>query len=220
MIKLIGFDLDGTLINSVPDLTTAVNCALKRFNIEMIEEDKIRSFVGQGAKILLKRCLEYRGMEKHSDYFFDQINQNFAEFYAIHRCDKSYLYPQVEATLAKLHELGYCMAIVTNKPAIHVMPILQHLKIDKYFSLVLGGGDTLLKPHPAPIYYMLGKLGFRADETLFVGDSINDIRAAQDAGVASFGLTYGYSNIDLATIEPNYLSDNFSQILTILGHKD
>lgn len=125
----------------------------------------------------------------------------------------------MQETLARLAAHGYPMALVTNKPTPFVAPLLAALGIGDYFSLVIGGDDvTEKKPHPAPLYLVLGKLGLRAHELLFVGDSRNDIQAAQGAGCPSVGFTYGYNyGESIALSHPDRVLERFADLLPALG---
>lgn len=124
----------------------------------------------------------------------------------------------VKSTLETLKQKGYLLAVVTNKPTKHVQPVLQAFGIDHLFSELLGGQSLpAIKPHPAPLYYLCGKFGLYPKQVLFVGDSKNDILAAHTAGCAVVGLTYGYNyNIPIAESKPDWVFDDFAQILTIL----
>lgn len=131
----------------------------------------------------------------------------------------STLFPQVKQTLAALQATGLPLAIVTNKPTPFVAPLLQSLGIAEAFSLIIGGDDVpVKKPHPAAIFLVLGTFGVLPDQLLFVGDSRNDIQAAQAAGVPNVGMTYGYNyGESIASSQPNVTLDSFDQLLPALG---
>ena len=188
--RAILFDLDGTLIDSVPDLAAAVNATLERYGRDGVEEERVRRWVGNGARVLVRRALENAGIGVP----FDEALQTFMEAYEARMCDRTRCYEGVPETLAALRERGYRMGVVTNKPHRFVAPILEHLKIDGFFDAVLGG-DALpeKKPHPLPLLTMAGKLGARIPECAMVGDSKNDILAAKAAGMPSVAVEYGYN---------------------------
>ncbi len=125
----------------------------------------------------------------------------------------------MQDTLDELAGRGFRMAVVTNKPTPFVAPLLDMLGIGRYFSLILGGDDvTEKKPHPAPLYMVLGKLGLRVNELLFVGDSRNDIQAARAAGCPCVGMTYGYNYGEaIALSHPDVVLDRFADLLTLDG---
>lgn len=121
--------------------------------------------------------------------------------------------------MAQLALQGLPMAVVTNKPTPFVAPLLASLGIERHFALIIGGDDvTAKKPHPAPLYLVLGHLGLYARELLFVGDSRNDILAAKAAGCPSAGMTYGYNYGEAITLShPDYVLDRFADLLPVLG---
>lgn len=131
----------------------------------------------------------------------------------------SLLYPGVKETLATLAAHNLPMALVTNKPTPFVAPLLQSLGIVDHFSLIIGGDDVVAKkPHPAPLFLVLGKFGLLPGELVFVGDSRNDIQAAQAAGCPCIGLTYGYNYGEpIATSQPDATLDHFHDLLPALG---
>lgn len=147
-----------------------------------------------------------------------QIKRRFGYFYGENVCNISKLYPNVKETLETLKTQGYILAVVTNKPTKHVLPVLQAFKIDHLFSEALGGQSLpQIKPHPAPLYYLCGKFGLYPHEILFIGDSKNDILAAKAAGCKSVGLTYGYNyNIPISESEPDYVCEDFAEILKVI----
>jgi len=191
MHKLIVFDLDGTLIDSIPDLTDAVNYMRSTFSLPPLSEEKVTSLVGEGAKRLVEDALpgfsqedRQKGLECFLDYNFNHI------------IDKTRLYPEVIATLGTLKEEGYILAVASNKSESHCKEILRLLKTDHYFSAILGAESAVeRKPSPAPIFYLMQQFGVTSSETVMVGDSINDIKAGKSAGVLTIGCEFGYGAI-------------------------
>lgn len=219
--KLIGFDLDGTLVNSLPDLALSVNSAFAEFDLPQAPEDLVLTWIGNGADILIARALAWAKTQTGKTLNDEQIKalkRCFGFYYGENLCNLSVLYPNVKSTLETLKQKGYLLAVVTNKPTKHVQPVLQAFGIDHLFSELLGGQSLpAIKPHPAPLYYLCGKFGLYPKQVLFVGDSKNDILAAHTAGCAVVGLTYGYNyNIPIAESKPDWVFDDFAQILTIL----
>lgn len=219
--KLIGFDLDGTLVNSLPDLALSVNAALAESGLPQASEQLVLTWIGNGADILISRALEWAA--QHSgrqlkDDEFEQVKARFGVHYGENLCNISRLYPHVKETLEQLKARGFILAVITNKPTRHVQPVLKAFGIDHLFSETLGGQSLpAIKPHPAPLYYLCGKFGLYPKQVLFVGDSRNDILAAHAAGCAVVGLTYGYNyNIPIAESKPDWVFDDFAQILHIV----
>lgn len=194
--KVIIFDLDGTLIDSSPDLALAINHMLTTIGRTPFTLDEIHHWVGNGATTLVKRALsgsatinsEIDGKE------FENALDIFLQFYANHLAVETVVYPKVLQTLTQLKKHGYKLAIVTNKPFDFVAPILEALKLKEYFEFYLGG-DSLQerKPHPAPLLYVCEKLAVSPKECVMVGDSKNDILSAKACQMQSIGLTYGYN---------------------------
>ncbi|MEA2073865.1 MAG: phosphoglycolate phosphatase [Campylobacterota bacterium] len=214
--ELIIFDLDGTLIDSGADLALALNAMLRELKRQEFSEDEIHTWVGNGAQTLVKRALSGGILidENIDDSLFKEALEIFLDSYKNNVCVKTTLYPHVRETLVSLHKNGYTMAIVTNKPFEFVAPILSTLKLDKYFSLILGG-DSLKekKPSALPLLHVCEKLNVSIEKGLMVGDSKNDILAAKAANMDSIGVTYGYNygeSIDL--YKPNAIIDEFSKI--------
>ena len=216
--KVILFDLDGTLINSGPDLALAVNHMLQSLNRETFSEEVIDGWVGNGAQMLVQRALSgQREIDENldADLCFDALDI-FLTFYAQNLCIATVAYPNVPTTLKALKETGYRLAIITNKPFAFVEPILEGLKLSGLFELILGG-DSLeqRKPHPMPLLHVCDKLGVTVDECVMVGDSKNDILAANAAKMQSIGVTYGYNyGEDIGIYNPDVVFDDFADILT------
>lgn len=216
--KVIIFDLDGTLINSAPDLALAVNHMLKMLNRTTFNEDTIHQWVGNGAQTLVQRALCGKS-EIDTDLdpaLSAEALEIFLAFYAKNLCIATVTYPDVPSTLEALKNRGYTLAIVTNKPIAFVKPILSGLQIDGMFELYLGGDSlTKKKPDPMPLLHVAEKLSVTVNQCVMVGDSKNDILAAHAAQIQSIGLSYGYNyGEDIGNYNPDIVFDNFSDILT------
>lgn len=221
-IKLIAFDLDGTLLDSVPDLAVAVDKAVQELGYESVEESQVRDWVGNGADILVARALS-RSLQISEGLPQEEIataRERFNQFYKESGHQLSHLYPTVSETLQKLHHAGYTLALVTNKPSIFVPEILEQHDIKRYFSDVIGGEDfPKRKPDPIALNWLLEMYELSAEEMLMVGDSKNDILAAKNAGCYSFALTYGYNHGEpISDSKPDYVADQLAEILEILPH--
>jgi 2-phosphoglycolate phosphatase len=205
--KLILFDLDGTLIDSAPDLAQSVNFMLRELNRSTFSEDIIRSWVGNGAKRLVQRALDKESVDSELDIFLKHYSSNL--------CDKTKLYPNVLETLNTLKQKGHKLAIITNKPYDFIEPILKGLGISDLFDDFIGG-DSLdrKKPDPLPLLYMCEKFGISVDKSVMIGDSKNDILAASAAGMDSIGVSYGYNyDESISVYEPDMVVDDFSTII-------
>ena len=233
-IRGVAFDLDGTLVDSAPGLTAAVDNALYALELPMAGEERVVTWIGNGADVLIQRALTWARQERatlraaqgkpsvdHDD--IPQAEQQailrklFDRYYGEVAEEGSFLFPAVADTLGALHAKGLPLALVTNKPTPFVAPILSSLDIAKYFTVVIGGDDVKnKKPHPEPLLMVAEKLGLAPAELLFVGDSRNDIQAAKAAGCCSIGLTYGYGE-PISLSEPDYIFDQFNELLPAFG---
>jgi len=219
-IKLIAFDLDGTLLDSVPDLAVAADQAVKALGYPSVSEEQVRNYVGNGADVLIGRTLS-QSMIINSDLSDEQLakaRELFDEYYKQSGHQLSHLYPTVKETLEELHQAGFTMAIVTNKPSKFVPEILEQHDIAKYFVDVLGG-DAFLekKPDPVALNWLMKKHQIQPSEMLMVGDSKNDILAAKNAGCASFGLTYGYNHGEpISASNPDFVADSLTELLDVV----
>lgn len=215
--KVIGFDLDGTLVDSLPDLALSLNQAFAEVGLPQAPEELVMTWIGNGADVLLARGLEWSEANL-DDESIKQLKRRFGFYYGENICNKSRLFPHVKETLETLKAQGYILTVITNKPTKHVQPVLAAFGIDHLFSELLGGQSLpAIKPHPAPLYYLCGQFGIYPKQLLFVGDSKNDILAAHSAGCAVVGLTYGYNyNIPISESQPDWVFDDFAEILTVI----
>ena len=221
--ELIIFDLDGTLIDSAPDLALAINFMLTSLDRETFSEATIDLWVGNGASTLVKRALSANKIidESIDKALFESALSIFLESYRENICVKTVLYADVKETLQILYSLGYTMAIVTNKPFVFVQPILEKLDIASNFSLILGG-DSLSskKPEPEPLLYVCEKLDISVEKAVMIGDSKNDILAANAADMQSVGLSYGYNYGEpISNFNPTLVLENFKDIVEVFSLK-
>ena len=218
--SLLIFDLDGTLIDSVPDLAAAVNHMLLTLHRQTFDENVIRFWVGNGAQTLVRRalCGSHVIDQDLDQEVFEQALEVFLTYYKSHLSINTVLYPQVRDTLQQLKAAGFRISIVTNKPFEFVQPILEGLGIAQYFEFCLGG-DSLAtkKPDPLPLLHTCKVLGVNTKDAVMIGDSKNDILAAKAAGIKSIAVSYGYNyGEDISIYNPDIVIDDFSEILGIL----
>ena len=220
---LVIFDLDGTLLDSAPDLALAINLMLTDLGFEAAPEPVIRSWVGNGAQTLVSRALQYSGCDSSQDstYFNDALTI-FLAHYQTHLSTHSILYKGVFDTLMQLKKNGLQLALVTNKPLRFIDPILRDFKLTDVFVIALGGDSLpVKKPHPEPLVHVCKQLGTSIEQAVMVGDSKNDILAAKAAGMQSVGLTYGYNyNEAISLQEPDVVLDDFSHLLNCFKMSD
>ena len=218
--KLILFDLDGTLVDSIPDLVVAVNYMLNETGEKPFDEETIRTWVGNGVQVLVKRALSGSvDIDENLDKELYQRSLDiFLKFYKENVCVKTTSYDGVKKTLESLKEKGFTLSIVTNKPYDFVGPILKKLEIDTLFDMIVGG-DSLekKKPDPLPLTHVCEKLGFSIKESVMVGDSKNDILAAKSADMDTIGVTYGYNyGENISLYDPDIIVERFSELEKVL----
>lgn len=217
-IELVQFDLDGTLIDSVPQLWQAVNQMLIESGHCSVEEQSVRHWVGNGADMLVQRALAHALGHPPGAAEQQAARQLFDAAYEDVASHEILLYPGVSDTLRRLHQAGKTLALVTNKPYRFVPAILAVTGLDEYFSQVLGG-DSLVekKPHPAPLLHVCATLNIIPAHSIMVGDSENDVLSAKAAGMAAVGLTYGYNyGKDIADSQPDWVMSDISSLLELL----
>ena len=193
--RLVMFDLDGTLMDSVPDLAAAVDKMLMLLGREPAGIARVRDWVGNGSRVLVRRALagglQHEGV---ADELADEALALFMQAYAGGH-ELTAVYPGVRECLDWLRERDVKLAIITNKPAQFIEPLLEEKGLAGYFQWLIGG-DTLpqQKPDPAALVWVMREAGVFPNASLFVGDSRNDVRAAKAASVPCAALTYGYNH--------------------------
>jgi len=213
-IRLLIFDLDGTLIDSRLDLVHSVNATLDHLGRPLLPHETIESYVGNGVAALVHRALGPGATEdeaKHAQEFF-------LAYYRAHMLDNTVLYPGVREALDELRDRS--MAVLTNKPVRFSEEILKGLDAACYFSFVYGGNSfSCKKPDPVGVQALLRDLGASADEAMMVGDSAVDVRTARNAGIWSCGVTYGLGFESMRADPPDLMLDNLADLPRHLNGK-
>jgi phosphoglycolate phosphatase len=210
--RLLVFDLDGTLVDSSRDIAAAANEALVRVvpGADPIPMEAILSFVGEGARLLVERCLAHVG----SDFSADAFLPVYLECYRARLLDTTYLYPGIPEALDAL--AGPALAVLTNKPGDMSRAILGGLGVGTRFARVWGAGDVpARKPDPAGLLHLMAEIGAPADETWMVGDSATDVNAARAAGVRAAGVTWGFHPGALREARPDCLFDRPADLVAL-----
>ena len=208
-LRLLVFDLDGTLIDSGADLCASVNAMLQHFDRAPLPDTVISTYIGDGAARLVSRSLG----EPTDAGFLDSALAYFLDYYREHKLDQTYVYPGVFAALDSLRfEPGGAarsMAVLTNKPIGASQAICDALGLSPYFFRIYGGNSfATKKPDPEGLLALLKEAGVSAQETLMIGDSDVDILTARNAGVWSMGCSYGLAPHTLVTVRPDCLVES------------
>ena len=211
-------DLDGTMVDSAPDLAHAVNRMLTELGRPTVLLAAARSWIGNGVRCLVERALsgDYYGCPE--PLLVDKACSLFESFYRENLCQDSVLFPGVEQTLARFAAAGLPLACVTNKPGEFTQPLLAALGIAHHFaSVVVGDNRRLHKPDPQPLLQAARQLTVPAGQCLVVGDSVNDLRAARAAGMTVVLVSYGYNQgADLHQLEADAVIDSIAEILQLV----
>lgn len=192
-VKLVMFDLDGTLLNTAPEIANSANQMLVDLNMPALPYQEIKNFIGEGAPMLVKRCLMRQLNAEPDPNLFEQAKERFYLHYEGYAGD-SLPFDGVMQGLDVLKQREVKMACVTNKPEKFTLPLLQQSGLVHYFDMVVSG-DTLgkKKPDPIQLHHICEKLNVMEPEAMLVGDSATDIAAAQAAGCFIVTVPYGYN---------------------------
>lgn len=195
-VRLVAFDLDGTLVDSAPDIARAVDRMMRELGLPMPGAEQVGRWVGDGATRLIKRALTGSEDGEPEAALLGRGLELFRRAYAEHVYVDSRLYPGTRETLDELKG-RYRLACITNKPGQFTAPLLKAVRLDGYFDLVLSG-DTLaaLKPDPLPLLHAAENFGLKPAACCMVGDSRNDVLAARAAGFRAVALSHGYHQGD------------------------
>ncbi|WP_341895984.1 phosphoglycolate phosphatase [Ferrovibrio terrae] len=220
--KAILFDLDGTLVDTAPDLAAATDYALDRAGRPAIGLDAVRSMVGDGARALLEKGFRASG-GMPEPVMFETAFKDFLIYYERHLADTSRPFPGVATCLAALAERDYALAVCTNKPEGLSRSLLDQLGLSDFFGAVVGGDSLLVrKPDPGHIHGTLDRLmgdrlGTAFDWAAMVGDSANDVNAAKAAGLPCVVVSFGYTQIAPHQLGGDRLIDHFSELSDALA---
>ena len=208
------FDLDGTLVDSAPDLAAAVNRMLRELGRAEEPVQQVVTWVGNGMTRLVKRALTGEMQGEPDAGLLERAVASFKKHYAANLVVDSRLFPEAVETLEILSARGFVLACITNKPEMFTLPLLDRLGLAKYFGLVVSG-DTLAvrKPDPLPLQHACKHFGIAAADAVLVGDSANDVRAARAAGMTAIAVSYGYNHgEDIRALRPDLVVDSLAEV--------
>jgi len=210
---IVGFDLDGTLLDTSGDLAAAVNYAIATDGRPPFPVDAIRPFVGKGAKVMLERALTASG--GYDDDLLARMLPILLDYYEQNLAIHSIPYPGLMEAMTALEQAGIKLAVCTNKAERFTIPLLHQIGLSDRFASVVGG-DTLgvAKPDPAPIQEMIARAG--GGRTIFLGDTINDIVGARNARIPSIAVSFGFLDGPVEQLEADAVIHHFDELVPLL----
>lgn len=218
-IKLLIFDLDGTLVDSRLDLVHSINAMLRHFKRPELPDDVVASYVGDGAPMLVRRALG----DPKNEHFVKEALEYFLAYYRVHKLDYTHVYDGVKETLAALgcaNGVRRQMAVLSNKPVNPSRAIVEALGLGEFFVHVYGGNSfPTKKPDPLGARTLLQQTHARPEQAMIVGDSSNDVLTGRNAGLWTCGVTYGFAPHTLALAPPDVVIDAPRELLQVFGIK-
>lgn len=215
--KAVVFDLDGTLVDTAPDLVAALNWVLAKHDRPAIGVARVRALIGNGARVMLERGFAATGGALDAPGMQAAVAE-FLDYYGRHLADTSRPFPGAALTLDALKAQGCLLGVCTNKFEHLSVELLRRLDMGHYFATVCGG-DTLgvRKPHGGHILGTLGRMGAPSDAAVMVGDSANDVIAARAARVPVVAVDFGYSATPAAELKPDLVIGHLSELPAALA---
>jgi phosphoglycolate phosphatase len=215
-LKAFLFDLDGTLIDSAPDIAVAINTLLTRKSHSVLTLQQVRSMIGNGVKALVQKAFTFRD-DPVDENRLNELTSEMMGIYADNLTNLTVPMLHAEELLRTAQDKGLKIALVTNKPEVFSRHILHHFGWEKYFGSVVGG-DTCpdRKPAPGMLFYACAELGVRPETALIVGDSPADIDSAKNASMRSIAVSGGYTNIPASDLGADLVVNDLSEIVSLI----
>ncbi len=216
--EMVLIDVDGTLVDSVPDLAFCVDEMMKQLDMPVHGEAKVREWVGNGVERLTRRALIGELDGEPDEALFEKAYPIFMDLYAENTSQRSVLYPGVVEGLDYLQSADYKLGCVTNKAAQFTLPLLKDLGIFDRFEIVVSG-DTLekKKPDPMPLLHVAEYFGVDPANAIMLGDSVSDVKAARAAGFQIVCMSYGYNHgVDIRDAHPDAVIDSMAELQALL----
>ena len=207
------FDLDGTLVHSIPDMHNAINKTLTEYSLEKISEEKLQTFVGEGMLSLSKKVVDYcGGNEDLYETVFNSYRQNYSE----EPYKYSTLMPGVMNALDYFYNQKIPMGICTNKRQFVTKKLIKQMSLDKFFDVIIGAQDNIpLKPKPDMIQLTINKFNSTKSSFFMVGDTSNDVDAAKSANIKSIAVNGGYTHVDINSLGADYTLETMEEIIDL-----
>ena len=213
-IKLVLWDLDGTLVDSELDLAHAVNAMLRQFQRPELPVETIGTYIGDGAPMLVRRALG----DPKDESFVRSALEYFLLYYRAHKLDNTYVYDGILPALHAIGKNGRKQAVLTNKPVGPSRDIVAGLGLGELFSQIYGGNSfETKKPDPLGARKLMEEFGCSPEQTVMIGDSQNDSLTAHNAGMFSVGVTYGFAPEGFKHAPPDVLVDTPAELAQVLG---
>lgn len=216
-IKAILFDLDGTLFETAPELSDAVNSMLKDLEMMELKRNEIKNFIGKGAENLIKQSLRLSS-KKDPTPLFTKAEKLFAHHYSLISAN-SLMFDGVKKAIVYLKSKDFLLGCVTNKPAIYTEALMNKSRLTDFMDVIVSGDTTKKKkPHPLPIFHALNQLNIEPKDAIMVGDSLVDIEAGCAAGTHIFTVPYGYQfGESIISDRVDYAMSNFNELTRIIN---
>ena len=216
MKKLVLFDLDGTLINSIDDLADSTNYALQQCGLPLHTVDEYKYFVGNSVDPLIRRALPEE--EKENQELFDRVKKIYLSYYAAHSKDKTRPYPGISDLLSRCNKAGVLVAVVSNKPDDITADVVRYYFPQIHFAATMGPKEGIpKKPDPAGVREVLRITGIALEDALYVGDTRVDMQTAQNSGVQSCGVLWGFrTRQELVENHADFIAANAAELAEII----
>ncbi len=214
-IKVLLWDLDGTLVDSELDLAHAINAMLRHYKRAELPVEVVAGYIGDGASMLVRRALG----DPQDESFVQSALEYFMHYYRGHLLDNTFVYPGILDVLRVLRQSGrFRMAVLSNKPVGPSQEICEGLGLAEFMTIIYGGNSfSTKKPDPEGAHALLTEHNVRPEEAIMISDSQNDVLTANNSGMFSIGVTYGLSPESLKIHKPDVLVDSAAELLTVLG---
>lgn len=206
------FDLDGTLVDTAPDLAAATNHVMRHLGLEPVHETEIRPFIGHGALVMIDKAAAAHGRVLKQTELYG-LFEVFIHHYTAHISDNSRPYPAVRETLEHFTQNGARLAVCTNKIEAHARSLLRALNMDGQFAAITGRDSLgVFKPDPGHLTGTIKLAGGKNSQTIMIGDSETDIRTAKNAGIPVIAVDFGYSIEPVATFQPDAIVSHYREL--------